>query len=421
MIDPVSLIVAALGQALMAMIHGAASEAGRDAYGQLKGLVVSRYGHPVQQSIEAMEAHPADPRSRAVVERTLRQAGAAADPDVAMLAQRLLAILDDPGAISGELVAKVDPVENLRRVAGVRSIRQILDGHVGRILDVRSRIRVNDTDLLVQNVNRQTHVPEGARRDIVSLHHRIRVVVEQIAAAIESGRTRETRQRLVQIQSYQDRERAGLLIDADERLRISYETLRLTVEFYGELNEGVLQRIEQARDPQSELNRMFGNAVLMFELADFVIRYVKDFSLGGMAELERLHRDVMLRVDKARHDQQQLVQMASQDAVEPAVRDAILGDVRSRGGAIDAVVDEWAAYMRDTRKYYERVDAVRGRVPTLEVIRENARIQINVLEFIAMLRLLKQTSAAVRATVETLQGFRLAPLTTNRVQRLLSI
>jgi len=418
MIDPISLIVAALGQGLLAMFQGAASEAGRDAYLQLKNAVVSRYGSSVEQSIAVMEAHPADERSRVLVAETLRRAGAAADPGVAALAERLLAILDDPVAIPSQ---EEDPVEGLRREAGVRNIRQILDAHVGRILDLRSRTRINDTDLLVQNLSRQTQVPEDARHDILGLHQRIRVVVEQIAAAIESGRTRETRQRLGQIQSYQDRERAGQLVDADERLRVSYETLRLTVEFYAGLNEGVLQRIERSRDQQDELNRMFGNAVLMFELADFVIGYVKDFALGGMGELEQLHHDVMLRVERARQDQRQLAQMASQDAVEPAVRQAILGDIQDREGAIDAVVDEWAAYMRDTRKYYERVDAVRGRVPTLEVIRENARIQITVLEFIAMLRLLKQTSAAVRAAVETLQGFRLAPLTSNRVKRLLNI
>ena len=42
---------------------------------------------------------------------------------------------------------------------------------------------------------------------------------------------------------YLERERAQKLLEADKRLHISYESLRLTVEYFAELNRSVLSRI----------------------------------------------------------------------------------------------------------------------------------------------------------------------------------
>jgi hypothetical protein len=60
------------------------------------------------------------------------------------------------------------------------------------------------------------------------------------------------------------------------------------------------------------------------------------------------------------------------------------------------------------------------KIPTLELIRENARVQLNILELVSMLRFLRQSADAFKAAVETLQGFRLAPLTASKVRRLVA-
>jgi hypothetical protein len=86
---------------------------------------------------------------------------------------------------------------------------------------------------------------------------------------------------------------------------------------------------------------------------------------------------------------------------------------------LDFFRDEWNRYISDTKQFYRRVEEVQNKIPTLELIRENARVQLDVLELVAMLRFLRHNADAVRATVESLQGFRLAPLTPARVRRLI--
>jgi hypothetical protein len=73
----------------------------------------------------------------------------------------------------------------------------------------------------------------------------------------------------------------------------------------------------------------------------------------------------------------------------------------------------------DTKQFQGRISEVHAKIPTLELIRENARVQLSVLELVSMLRFLKQNADAVGTAVETLQGFRLTPLTPTKVRRLL--
>jgi hypothetical protein len=60
-------------------------------------------------------------------------------------------------------------------------------------------------------------------------------------------------------------------------------------------------------------------------------------------------------------------------------------------------------------------------VPTLEAIRTNARIQIDVMQEVAILQFLRLNANALQGTISTLQGFRLAALTGSRVCRLVGV
>jgi len=318
-------------------------------------------------------------------------------------------------------VDQVDPVEYARRRAGPRAISQLLEGHIARVLNARARYRVEDTGLLTPYVGAQSGLPAAVRADLTALHTRIRGVIELIARQIEESRSREIEDAVAQFRGLRDRERGLALVRADIEVRVSYEALRMTVEFYSEINDGVLLRVEHADSAQAELDMMIGNAVMMFELADFVIGYIQSFSLGGEAELAVMHRDTMQRSVRIQAEQEELERLAGRPEIQSVVHEYALHDVKLRTAALAEVRQEWDSYLDDMRQSQGQIDAVRTTVPTLEVIRENARIQLAVLELIAILRLLRQTSTAIQDTVRTLQGFRLAPLTPTRVRRLLGM
>lgn len=158
---------------------------------------------------------------------------------------------------------------------------------------------------------------------------------------------------------------------------------------------------------------------MICELTDFVIGYIEGFSLGG--DLDKLHAEARQRVKETRDRQKALESRLRGMDVEQAVRDQTLEDIRNRESALRELDSEWDKYLGEMQQLRTTVNEVRGKIPTLEVIRENAHIQIMTLQLVAMLSFLKQNSDSIRGAVDTLQGFRLAPLSSTRVRRLLGV
>ena len=416
MIDPISIIVGALVSGLTAGAEAVVEDAVVESYRALRDRLSSRYGPDVEYGIEALEVTRAAPAQAQQLEQALRRAGADRDPELTRLAARLNQLIANP-----DLSAGVDPVEHLKRRSGLTAIGNLLDEHIQSVLGVRARFPIDDDNLLSTRVGRQRALPAEVRNGLSGLHTQMRRVIQQVAVTIEQSRYRELDIALESIDAgFAERKRAAALVQADKELHVSYETLRLTVEFFSELNQGVLSRIRSETSRRVESNMMFGNAIMILELTDFVIGFVSEFRLAN--DLDGLHAEAKKRVAEARSRQAALKQrMQRDDKVDPAVRATILEDIEDREGALLELEREWLTYVDGARGLNDLVREVRTMLPTLEVIRENAEIQILTLQLVAMLRVLTQNSDSIRGAVASLKGFRLARLSSGSVRRLLGI
>lgn len=416
--DPVSLIVAALVSGILAGVSRSAQHALHEGYLDLRAAIVRGYGAkggaPLEQAIEALEAEPTAPERQATLALQLQRVGADQDPQIQTLASKLTALVEDP------MQRLVSPVEQAHHHAGVRAVAKVMDRHIDKALDIRERLHLDDTDLLSTSDGRSRSVPREVHDEVQRLQQDMREIIEQIAQRIEDNNYRDAEQAIQNMpMAYSERERATSLVRADKRMHISYQALRITVEYFSELNEGVLQKIDREQSPDREANMMLGNAIMIFELTEFVIRYVNQFRLDGEDDLNRLHRETKERIGLLREEQKGLEARALNSDIEAAVRDQTLEDIRARAAAVDELEREWDKYLGEVTAVRSMIGHVHSKVPTLEVIRDNARIQIGVMQLVAMLRFLKLNAEAVKGTIDTLKGFRLAPLSPNRVRRLI--
>lgn len=361
--------------------------------------------------IEALERDPGSPELQAQLAAALRSLNANNNPNLWRLAEQLRDTI--------EYGISADPVDQLKRAVGFRQLQEILNTQLERLIRIRASYRVDGADLLSSNISRATDVPASLRAEVRALHEKIRKLIAHFAVTIEGGKYGDTEHLAKSLPARTMQERAIRLIEADKQLHVSYETLRLTVGFFGDFNVAVLDAIREEESTDRQMNMMFGNAIMLYELTDYVIGFVENFTPGGLQDLEELHREALRRVEITREAQQRLSEQAKRDGIDPGVRDGILRDVRQREDALTAFQEEWGRYIAEAKQLYSPVANVRGQIPNLEMIRENARIHVEVLEMVSMLRFLKESTNSIRATVDILKGFQLAPLDASRVRRLL--
>lgn len=411
--DPVSLIVSALVNGALQGVARVAEQAVFDGYTALRSAIARRYGGSgLERAVQDLEAAPKDRVRQDEVARELRRVGADADPELIRLAGGLLETIENP------VDQVVSPVERLQRRAGLRAVEETLDHHVGALLTIRAHQPVDDTDLL-SGGRARNGVPPAVEDEIERLHRRVRSIVEEIAQRIEDNNYRDTEAvvRSMPLARAQH-DRAVDLVHADKRMRISYQALRITVEYFGELNRDLLARIDRETAPDRLANLVLGNAITVYEITQYVIDAIERFQLDGEGELQQVYAETKERLARLREEHRRLEQRAAASGVQADVGSRALESTRLRLVAIDECEREWDTYLADVGELHSLIGAVHGNLPTLEVIREDARLQIGVLQEIAMLRFLKVNADAVRGTVDTLQGFRLAKLTRSRLQKL---
>jgi len=271
--DPMTMmIVGALVKVFTASAQTLAQRATNDTYDALKNVITRKYGGSVAASIYRLEKQPNSPQLQAVVAEELRNAGADRDWEIISLAEELSRLIDDPALAE-------DPMERIHRRAAGRAVGQVMDGHITQVMAVRSKYHVEASDILTANISRSTNIPQSVRDELTRLHANMRRIIEEIIQRIEQGKYKDAEQAIANLDiSLNDRERATKLIIADKQLHISYQTLRMTVEFFSEFNQEILAKIEQETSPELQSNRMLGNAIMIYELTDFVIGYIDGFT-----------------------------------------------------------------------------------------------------------------------------------------------
>ena len=416
MVDPVTLIVTALVTALTAAVGEIGRSAAHDAYEALKAAIIRIYGNAAAESIAQLEAQPESRARREQVAQVMYNFSPSYAAQLVPLAEHLMLLVED-----GPIVYSVDKA---KRTAGANVVYGILEDNTDYVVHVRDRYDAKDAELLSSRISQASNIPPQIRADISSLHGQIRAVIEHTAALIEEGSYLAAEQEAANVYGYAMRQRAWGLVQADKHMHISYEALRLTIETFGDLNSRIIRRIDRAgREGRSdrELQMLFGNAVMIYEMADFTIKYIENFALRGTDDIDDLHQYMIQRIEDARRADNEFEEATSASATDEPVKEGAFGDIRYRQDALVIVEEEWKKYIEETKRFGEQIGTVRAKLPTLKTIRENAWRQIDVLEIMAMARYLKLYSSTLAAAAEELTKFKLASLTPERVRRLLNI
>jgi hypothetical protein len=166
---------------------------------------------------------------------------------------------------------------------------------------------------------------------------------------------------------------------------------------------------------------LFKNAILVYELADFTIRYIEQFALQGIGDINILHREIKDRIERVRAGQHDLRQKASAPDIDPQQRDQIVARVDAREASLKEVETEWTKYLTQIGALQESTIGVKQLLPTLKLLRDDAKSQIEFLEILAMMQNLKSYLSLLETAVVKLGSIKIATLSVDQVQRLLGI
>jgi hypothetical protein len=299
---------------------------------------------------------------------------------------------------------------------------------------LRQRYPINETDLLsdapwrrrglVDAVfKRGQDIPEEIKRQIGNLHVQLGTAIVDVARRIGDAEAAPVERSIAQapLAAYH-RKTATELVTAYKDANISVRALHIAVGAFRDLNQRIIERLAHGADDRvGEGDLLLANALLVYELSDFVIRYVEEFDLWGTQMIRSIRDRVNNSIEERERQDRKLKKEVKDPTVDAATRQRTLEQVALREQAVQRVRQEWEDLDRNLAASKDAPNPLKDRLPTLRIIRDNARAQIQMVNVLALTAAARDAMVCLDATIADVEGLELAPLTLERVERLLNV
>ena len=315
-------------------------------------------------------------------------------------------------------------LEIAEKQAGAEAMQMLTDKHLHNLLALREQFSINDIDLVSSSIAGNKRIDQAVKLQIVSLHSKMATLIQEVANRIETEKYTSAEEAIEGMRlSMSQREKVSSLVAADKKLHTSCQSLKVAVEIFCDLNRQIVSRLENdgGMSPSEERKLVLGNALLVYELTDFSINYIEKFKLQGIQEIESIHKDMQRTISSLREEQKTLRKQSESADVEDFLREQVQKDITHREESITVLEKEWDSYMTTVRSLEGEIGDVSKKLPSLRLIRDNAKAQINTLAAVAVLQIVQSNIRAIEGTVFKLEKLQLASLSADRVKRLLGI
>jgi hypothetical protein len=261
----------------------------------------------------------------------------------------------------------------------------------------------------------------GVLDQIVSYQGRTRELIDWMAVTIEYYDYFDREQAAQALRAANTREFALALVSAERAMNVSARSFRLLSEVLVDFNRVILQKLPDA-DGEAEREVLFANAVLVYETLDFMVRYLEDYQIRGLPELEKLAGDVRQRTSGTLADIARQREATRALQVTDEQKQRIFREQDEHEEALKVIASEWASFMGEKRDLASSVSGrVANQLAILKVRRDGARTWIEVLGLAAITRMIRESITDMEQAVLEVASLDLAPLPLSRLHRLIGL
>lgn len=321
-----------------------------------------------------------------------------------------------------DLLAVANKIDKKDKDVLIDAVGYLLQNHVDNILKIRQEHEVKDQDLLSDMVLRVSQIPPEIKRQIADIQEKFRVVITTIAERIEQRKYRSAEKALEDIESLAMRKEANKLLNAEKKVHISCQTLKVTTEVFEKINRKILEELENYENQtnQIQIKRLaLGNAIIVYELTNFVINYLESFQLEGTNEILKIKENVLHDINKNKLEDEKLKQEAEQENNNELVS-SILLNIKAREDSYNLIIEEWDKYEKNLNDLLNNAGEINENLNSLKLIRTNAKNQLGFLELVEVVRALRGNLNAIENTIVNLEKMELITLSPDKVSLLLA-
>ncbi len=307
-----------------------------------------------------------------------------------------------------------EKLEKAEREVAFETATALAKKHIDILTEIRERNLIDDSELLSERIVAIPKISAQMKREVSGLRDRLRTAILTVAANIEERKYRDATQIAKSTHGMKQRQIASNIVDSEKRLHISVQSLQVTVDVFNTLNDQILEYLDK------DARKFFANAVLISELASFLIDYIKKFEVDGLMDIQNLHNERLPYFKQIRADIGKSRKQLADARISKEDRDLRMAELRASAENLEEIERSWSEWVRDYQGNVKWVQSVRDLIPALEARRDVANIRLKLLQELGILARIRENATALRETTLTISQLKLAPLPNERLMRLIS-
>lgn len=312
-----------------------------------------------------------------------------------------------PSVSLDELTEKVD------REVAIQAASKYAAKHVDILTEIRERYPIDGSGLLSQNLTTSPSLDAHLKSEVTLLRDRLRQAIFYCASAMEERKYRDTVSEAHGVTGLKQRNDALAIIEAEKRLHISCQTLKLTVDVFNQLNDDIISSADK------DERRLFANAVLISELAAFVIEYMRGYQLDGFSEIQMLYNDSVRHIKSTRDTIERNRAQLNDDRISKEERAQRESENAEHLQALDIMENAWKEWVEDNSELVSWAEEAKNMIPALVARKNSADVRLDVLHGIALLRAVKENASAMKAVTVGIGRLTMQPLPGEKVRKLI--
>lgn len=251
--------------------------------------------------------------------------------------------------------------------------------------------------ILSENILMNEKMPYEVKKLVAEYKFNLRCIIAGIADQIEEEEYRQLDIDIKQMELLpHERDKVTIIYESQKKVSLSFQTLNVIIRLFTEANDKIKQEIENPNKTANQsINLRLQNAVLVYELLNFVTAFVENFGLKGKIEISKIKHQVFADIQSIEEKIKDKV-VGKYNTVSDETRNSAIEDVENYKEILSSMKKRWDVLDKKIEDIENQVGEYKTILPDLEMYKSIAEIQIEILTLVAIMNIVEKNISLVK-------------------------
>lgn len=312
-------------------------------------------------------------------------------------------------------IEKLSPEERIIR-RGLNALHRTYADQKAFGLSLQEKFgNLTDAHILTTSLPFREDIPKKYREKVMDYRNRVMEIVWAVAMEIQDLKFRKLDHDILKegLSKFQER-RYIQVRDSQKDLFANYDAIRESINYIHEFNNQLVRKVPELSGGEKR-GYLLLNAIIVHELTDSIVEMIEKFNMSGRETLHKINQQVLSELDAQTIRDEELLKRAAENTSD--VGRFVEKNVQERRKIRDLLVKRWD-------ELFARIDTsistAKSYLPTLKLIRDNARERITSLEQMGIMKFVEGSLMNLQE-ICSVTDIKLAPLSVEEVRELIVI